>query len=677
MSKRDNKKTLNPTPDVNDSAKDATNLVVTIIIALYLLIECMPKLQLQDQMGIHWLLLSIVNAISLFYIFSSKSLIDNRFLTNYLKNGISIVYIIFFIIAGFSLLVAINPVEGIVVYSRLFTSILCFLIIGILLINRLQLLKNIALIITIIAAFQAFETVTMFYREVGKTPIDTLIYNLQGTSGNKNIFAAAFVIKIPFIIYCIFTRDGFLKFFSIIGLSLCFFSLFLINARSAFLGVFLSLIILSSILAYLYWKEKQLKYFLVRLAFIFLAFVLPFFISQQSLVNATKNKSNTYGTVVSRLSGIADQTSENSNIRLAYWKGSWELIKKRPLLGVGYGNWKVYAPLYTSTLLNDNIFSKHPHNDFIEIAGETGIPNSLLFISIFALALLLTIKTIRNSNSSLNTKIVASTAFAALTGYFVDAIFNFPGERPNVQLLFALALAILLTNWISLKPTKDLPTNFGLVKSFSMIMLLVCVGAVYVNAMVYKSSKAQYITDNDFAAIDNIPNALPKLKFDEVKNMFPSIPNIGENSETIGYKKARYLHKEKRYAEAIKLLDSVHKQSPNIIYDDYLKCNIYLEEKKLDSAYKYGKKSFYAKPRQYYYFRMATYLAMVHKDNKEVEKLFKTYNSYRQDQDSYAYYAQALYYSDFDKAKLSKIVGDGLKKYPTDTIMVELKRFLP
>ncbi|RZL43594.1 MAG: hypothetical protein EOO93_28305, partial [Pedobacter sp.] len=204
MSKRDNKKTLNPIIEVSDSSSDANNLVVTIIIALYLLIECLPKLQLQDQMGIHWLLLSIVNAISLIYIFSSKSLIDNRFLTNYLKNGISIVYIIFFIIAGISLFVAINPVEGIVVYSRLFTSILCFLIIGILLINRIQLLKNIALIITIIAAFQAFETVTMFYREVGKTPIDTLIYNLQGTSGNKNIFAAAFVIKIPFIIYCIF-----------------------------------------------------------------------------------------------------------------------------------------------------------------------------------------------------------------------------------------------------------------------------------------------------------------------------------------------------------------------------------------------------------------------------------------------------------------------------------------
>jgi hypothetical protein len=332
MSKREKKKALNPTRIVDDQTPDATNLIVTIIISLYLLVECTPKLQIQDQMGIHWLFLSILNGVSLLYIFSNKSLIDTRSLATYLRNGISILYLIFFAIAGISLFVAINPVEGIVVYSRLFTSILCFLVIGILLMKRLQILKNIALIITLIAAFQAFETVTQFYREVGKIPIDTLIYNLQGTSGNKNIFAAAFVIKIPFIIYCIFTREGFLKFFSIIGLSLCFFSLFLINARSAFLGIFLSLIILISTLAYLYWKEKQLKLFLVRFAFIVVAFVLPFFISQKSLINATKNKSNTYGTVASRLSGIADQTSENSNIRLAYWKGSLELIKNAHFL---------------------------------------------------------------------------------------------------------------------------------------------------------------------------------------------------------------------------------------------------------------------------------------------------------------------------------------------------------
>ncbi|WP_113651526.1 O-antigen ligase family protein [Pedobacter namyangjuensis] len=675
MSKKEKKRTLKSSVNINEKKPDTSNVAVTIIIAFYMLVECMPRLQLADQMGIHWLLISVLNGFSLIYLISNKSIIESDSFTRFFKNGISVVYTIFFLIAGLSLFVAINPIEGLVAYSRLFTTILSFVLIGILLINRLHLLKNIALIITIIATLQGFETVLQFYREVGKTPIDTLIYNLQGTSGNKNIFAAAFVIKIPFIIYCIFSREGFLKFFSIIGLSLCFLSLFLINARSAFIGVFLSLIILFATLAYLYWKDKKLKFFLVRFSFIVLAFALPFFISQQSLKNATQDKSSTYGTVASRIGGIAEQTSERSNIRLAYWKGSYELIKERPIIGVGYGNWKIYAPLYTKKLLNDDTFSKHPHNDFIEIGGETGVINALVFLSIFVIALILSIKIILG-NGSFHTKIIAGITFACLTGYFIDAMFNFPAERPNIQILFALSLAILVANWLSTKQVHKKPLYSRFAKSLSIAMLVTCIGAVYVNAMVFKSSKVQVLTDNDFVVMGGVQNTPAKYTFEEVTAMYPKIPNIGENSETIGFKKARYLYAEKRYAEAIKLLDSVLYQSPNIGYSESLKSKIYADENKLDSAYKYGKIAFYAKPRYYQYYRTASYFAMVHKDVPEVEKLFKTYNSYRQDQASYSYYTQSLFYSNYDKSKLSKIVSDGLKKYPTDTIMLELKRFL-
>ncbi|RZL40564.1 MAG: O-antigen ligase domain-containing protein, partial [Pedobacter sp.] len=477
--------------------------------------------------------------------------------------------------------------------------------------------------------------------------------------------------------YYIFKKEGFLKYFSIVGLGLVFFALFLINARSAFVGIMLSLIILLATLGYVYWKEKNLKFYFTRFAFIASAFAITFFISQQSLIKATEDKSSTYGTIGARLGGITDQTSTKSNIRLAYWKGSYELIKKRPLMGVGFGNWKVYAPLYTNTLLNDNTFSKHPHNDFIEIAGETGIPNALLFLAIFAVALFLTFKVIK-TDANVNTKIIAIVAFASLTGYFVDAFFNFPGERPNVQLLFALALSLLLASWMSLKPKQqEENVKYNLAKSVSLVLIFICGVSIYANAMVYKSSKAQYITDNDFAAIDNIPNALPKLKYEEVKNMFPAIPNIGENSETIGYKKARYLYKEKRYAEAIKLLDSVHHQSPNIIYDDYLKCNIYLEDKKLDSAYKYGKKAAYAKPRNFYYYRMASYLARIHEDIPEINKLFKNYSKYRDDQQSWSYYSLSMFFSKADRKEVKKVVDMGLKKFPTDTIMLSYVPYLP
>ncbi|RZK48969.1 MAG: O-antigen ligase family protein [Pedobacter sp.] len=365
-----------------------------------------------------------------------------------------------------------------------------------------------------------------------------------------------------------------------------------------------------------------------------------------------------------------------ANIRLAYWEKSIDLIKEKPFIGVGYGNWKLYTPLYTNTLLNDNLFSKHPHNDFIEIAGETGVLNALIFLSIFIFAAWLTVKTVI-SNRSFDTKVIAVFAFAALSGYFIDAFFNFPAERPNIQLLFALTLAVLIANWLAPKSLDNTVSVSKPIKLFLGFTILLGFGSIYVNAMVFTSSKAQYIVDNDLASIDNIPNALPKYKFNEVDKMFPYFPNIGENSETIGYKKAKYLQKEKRFKEAIKLLDSVHLQMPNLAYGNYLKCNIYLEENNLDSAYKYGKMAAYAKPRHFYYFRMASYLAMMHKDAKEVQKLFHQYNRYRKDQQSYSYYAQSLFYSGYSKSEVRAVLLNGLKLYPTDETMLGIIATLP
>lgn len=662
--------------NLQEKSVDFSDQICTVIVILYLLIEMSPKIAMQDQMGLHWLLLAVLNFFSLSYIFSNSSLINQLQLKSLFKNPISIPYLLFFIISGLSIILAVNPIESLVVYSRLLTSILAFFVISILLFNKIYLLKNVALAVTIIVLFQGFETVTYFYKNVNKIPIDVLIGNLQGTTGNKNVFAAAFIIKLPFIFYCFFTRENFLKFLALLSLFLCLFSVFLINARAAYLGLFLEIVIITTGMAYVNWKNLKQKKQIISASYIIAVLLLSFVMSQQSLKSATKDTGSSFGTVATRLGTLAEQNTSETNIRLAYWTKSLDFVKEKPITGVGLGNWKLYTPLYTHTLLDDNVFSKHPHNDFLEIAGETGIPNALIYLSVFIAAFILTIK-ILISQKSLEAKTISIVAFASVSGYFIDAFFNFPAERPNIQLLFALVLAILVTNWFSGKVINPAISKNKSVQLFSTVAALLCLGAIYVNAMVFKSSRAQYIVDNDLAAIDGIDTAMPKLKYEAVNLMFPELPNIGENSETIGFKKAKYLQKEKRFDEAIKLLDSVHYQMPNLVYGDYLKCNIYLEKKQLDSAFKYGKKAAYAKPRHFYYFRMASYLARVHKDVNEVQKLFNQYNKYRKDQQSYSYYAESLFYSDYSKTEVKKIVDEGLKLYPTDATMLGLKPYLP
>ena len=226
MSKKAKKSIPISKSNLQEKSVDFSDHICIVIITLYLLVEMSPKIAMQDQMGLHWLLLAILNFLSLSYIFSNQNLINHLQFKSLFNNAISIPYLLFFTISGLSIFLAVNPIESMVVYSRLLTSILAFFVISILLYNKLYLLKNIALVVTILSFIQGFETVTYFYKNVNKIPIDILINDLQGTTGNKNVFAAAFIIKLPFIIYCLLTRQNLLKFLAILSLFLCLFRCF-------------------------------------------------------------------------------------------------------------------------------------------------------------------------------------------------------------------------------------------------------------------------------------------------------------------------------------------------------------------------------------------------------------------------------------------------------------------
>ncbi|WP_316735251.1 O-antigen ligase family protein [Pedobacter aquatilis] len=651
-----------------------TDNFVLVILSLYFLVDCIPKIDIPDQMGIHWLVISLLNFGAIIYIFKNKEF--SEALKPIFKNGISWLYIVFITISGLSILIAINKTESLVNYVRLITTATAFFVFCVLLYKRSHLLKNIGVVITLIVLAQTFSGVMEFYQGTGKIDLSTLTNALQSSTGNKNIFAAALVIKIPIVIYCIVKRNGFFKYLSALSLFFAVLAVFLINARSAYLGLIVSSSVVLIGLCYLHFKKVEFALSKVICVILLAAFSIAFFMSQNAIKKAKATNTETvYGTLIDRLATVADTNNETTNIRLKYWKGSWDLIAKKPILGLGYGNWKLYSPLYTNKLLDDNVFSKHPHNDFIEVAGESGIPNAIIYLSIFLFAFVFTIK-ILVSNAAGEQKIIAIIILACLSGYFIDAFFNFPSERPNVQLLFAFIFAFVIINYLSAKQASDANVK-GVSFIIALPILLIVTSTIFIHFKVLKSMKAQFIVDADLNSIDNLPNAMPKLNYSEVNDLLPAWPNIAENSETIGYKKARYLYKEKRYAEAVRLLDSVHHQSPNLSYNDYLKCNIYLDSKKLDSANKYARKAANAKPRNFYYYRMASYFARINNNTNEINELFKRYHSFRNDQQSWSYYSLSLFYSKADRNEVKKVVDSGLKYFPADTVMLSYKPFLP
>jgi tetratricopeptide (TPR) repeat protein len=144
--------------------------------------------------------------------------------------------------------------------------------------------------------------------------------------------------------------------------------------------------------------------------------------------------------VLQRLSLQKALTGESSTERLKVWNNSWQLIKEHPLAGVGEGNWQYNFLKYgirdiPSVQQRFTVFQS-PHNDYLWIASETGIPGLLLFLGLLLAPAFVCLRIIFGAGD----KIKASVCFSFLLGYLVYSFFDFPRYRVEHNFLLTVIL---------------------------------------------------------------------------------------------------------------------------------------------------------------------------------------------------------------------------------------------
>ncbi len=80
------------------------------------------------------------------------------------------------------------------------------------------------------------------------------------------------------------------------------------------------------------------------------------------------------------------------------------------------------------------------HNDFIEVLAETGVFGGLFFIALLIIPILNFVVWLFKKTKADFIKYYFIPAFGLLS-YVVDAFFNFPAERPEIQSLFTIYIA--------------------------------------------------------------------------------------------------------------------------------------------------------------------------------------------------------------------------------------------
>ena len=651
----------NSNTDKKAQVQSSENISV-LFVALYLLVHFVTDWGGADVMGSQWMYTGIVDLVVLAYIIINavqyKEAIEKVFLHRF-----TLLYTFFVLWALGSYFYAINPTESLVCLGRLVSTFIIFINLFILFYKRnyIWIFQSISYVITAILIYDSLFVLSNFSKNIDTMDLDQNILALMGNHGNKNVMAASLVIKIPFCLYVIIKSKEVGKIIGFIGLLLGFISLFVLNTRSTFVAIILVglLFITFTVIGF---GKNQVKNILIRVSFFIIPLVASYFIANAILNNALsmQETSGGYGTVDARLKTINFKDNESSRIHL--WGTAYDYFKKHPIIGGGYGNWKLASIPYEKSVANELFVPYHSHNDFIENAADLGLLGGLAYLGLFAFMFLFTIQSFKKEKYK-NYREFISIAFLGVTCYFVDAFLNFPAERPAMQTMFTVCSALVLSPYFLVSHAKDeVKKSYAFIPNlYFVIALILIIPSIYIASQVYASFKIQKYVMGEI-------NANPVYATNEVVKL-PNIPNLSTSALPVKALIARYYIRDKNFPAAIKLLKESYNDNPYIHYNDFLLTSVYASQNNFDSTLVYAKRAYYNWPRATSYYKNMIFAAVRKKDTIELNKAFDTSVKYSNTALTYEEYVKGCFELKYKTTtQLNALLDIAVKKFPNENL---------
>jgi O-antigen ligase len=386
-----------------------------------------------DRVTIQILYISILNLFVILYLLKSLNLrffIDDiRYKYHYIS------YLIVIICSFLSLIYAENLIEGIITFSKFFSLFISFsLIIYIVFKSKIDFIKLFFMFIVVALIAETYVINSKIYQSV---VLDgnflTRSMDFRGFTGNINISSFSILIKLPVLIYLIYNEKKHLRFFLFnLLLVSSLLSILVLFSRGAIIGL-----ILLIILSLLYYLVKEKRKVVIQTIFVSLSVCLSY------LTYNFLNEKNTFDLIEERFSTVAPSSDQSVSQRFTFYKIALEDIKNYPLTGIGIGNWKLLSIQRANEALGGYMVPYVVHNDFLEIAAESGILSllSYLFFIFFPFIILLK-RAINLQNNNLYFLVLT-----CLSIYILDSLLNFPMHRvvSSINLYFILALFYYIT----------------------------------------------------------------------------------------------------------------------------------------------------------------------------------------------------------------------------------------
>ncbi len=252
------------------------------------------------------------------------------------------------------------------------------------------------------------------------------------TMGNQNFLGTYLVLTIPIAMHLFIIKK---KNYAGVVFGLLFYCLLATMTRGSWIGGFVAIILYLVLIRVYYANYKELRYRMAILVGLSVSIIFVF-----SLQSGETFLDRIFS--ISRDAKASIEGGEDANMagsgRVFIWKGVIELIKQRPWFGFGLEN--LAEPFYR---MNEEVILKmfggpaiidKAHNEYLHIAVTAGIPALITYMLFIG-------SNLKRGIKRLKLEVIVIPLMASITGYLVQALFNF--SVVSVAYMFWIFLGLL------------------------------------------------------------------------------------------------------------------------------------------------------------------------------------------------------------------------------------------
>jgi len=148
---------------------------------------------------------------------------------------------------------------------------------------------------------------------------------------------------------------------------------------------------------------------------------------------------------------LSKDKPESTRIRL--WQTSINMIKDKPLWGIGLGNFSRLFDRYKVEGVYDT--TCHPHNDFLNVAVNSGLLGFFAYLSIWMVFLYSTVKSVFKNKKSGFGYLVQMGGIVAIIAFLFASLFQCYYTDAEVNMLIMLILGLTMVSNVKSKGERS------------------------------------------------------------------------------------------------------------------------------------------------------------------------------------------------------------------------------